>query len=130
VPPTSFAWSGNKLECGDPIINFETGINLNGERSHETFLLKPEATGFAFCKTARKPYDKVVTAILLRASQLAGSGICIKSVSPYGIGDDYEADSVNRSSDGLWEEWEQGRDMVLKLWPDDGLVCPWKKKEV
>lgn len=59
----------------------EDSIELNGSKSScETFILKPEATGFSFCKTARRPYDLVVTAILLRAWQLAGKAISLRYV--------------------------------------------------
>lgn len=44
---------------------------------------------FNFCKTAYKPYDAVVTAILLRASQHYGN-------------------LVNVTSDGTWSEWADG----------------------
>lgn len=57
-------WDGT----GDPIINSEE-IRLNGDAStgkdHETFALQNGSEGFTFCKTARKPYDVVVVAILV-----------------------------------------------------------------
>jgi hypothetical protein len=72
-------------EAGVP-LNYdgdeEDGIELNGsESSCETFILEPEATGFSFCKTARRPYDLIVTAILLRAWQLAGKAISLRYVA-------------------------------------------------
>jgi len=45
-----------------------------------------------FCKTAYKPYDAVVTAILIRAKVIYGQLIRI-------------------GSDGSWDEWETGRDL-------------------
>lgn len=52
---------------GEPEITNEV-IRLNGigDDAHETFYLGNEE-GFAFCKTAYKPYDVVVTAILALA---------------------------------------------------------------
>lgn len=54
------------------VMDSEKGINLNGVRrnAHEPFILcKPGE--WTFCKTARKPYDVVVTSILLRIWMLA-----------------------------------------------------------
>ena len=80
-------------ECAN--VN-DTHIRLNGigDDSHETFLLtrakeaKPEyadqadydATGaFSFCKTAQKPYDSAVLAILLAAEHYAPAAIVVSS---------------------------------------------------
>lgn len=70
-------------------------IRFNGRdgNGYETFLLcKEERLGFAFCKTSRKPYDMVVTAILLLAH---------KHLSP----------ELTISSDGSWVEWLGGREL-------------------
>ena len=80
------------------------GINVNGSRDdgHETFVLREhfsENEGFNFCKTARKPYDRVVTACLI--------------VLSYRLGDCIEV-----SSDGDSEDWAAGLQLaerVLKL---------------
>jgi hypothetical protein len=73
-----------------------TGIRLNGsskdDNDHETLVIDPEESGFAFCKTARKPYDAVVCAILIRTAEL-NPGLEI-------------------SSDGEWDaedEWSVGK---------------------
>ena len=55
----------------NPTIN-ETTININGckELSHENFLLETDVSAefdWEFCKTARKPYDSTVLAILMAA---------------------------------------------------------------
>ena len=46
-------------------------INFNGDEAtgmaHETFYLSRTGRHFQFCKTARKPYDLVVCAVLLAA---------------------------------------------------------------
>jgi hypothetical protein len=65
------------------IIDPEDGIYLNGIRgnAHEPFILRKPGT-WTFCKTARKPYDVVVSSILLRIWMLApknldlGYGTC------------------------------------------------------
>jgi len=46
---------------GGPVIFF----NGVGDDGHETFVVTPRAAEFEFCKTANKPYDVVVTAVLL-----------------------------------------------------------------
>lgn len=35
------------------------------------------------------------------------------------------SDNARCRSDGYWAEWKAGRELVLKIWPDDELVCPW-----
>lgn len=83
-------WDGT----GSPIVSTDE-IRLNGlapELDHETLVISPEATGFAFCKTARKPYDAVVCAILIRTAEL----------NP----------GLEVSSDGDWneeDEWSIGK---------------------
>jgi len=41
-------------------------IRFNGveDDGHETFYLTPVSDSFSFCKTARKPYDEIVVAVL------------------------------------------------------------------
>ena len=94
-------WSG---ENGTSPQFTEGEFSLNGidDMSHETFTWKALPTQsewrkdepeiFDFCKTAMKPYDAVVTAILIRAKEIYGSCVSI-------------------SSDGEWNEWKDGRDL-------------------
>jgi hypothetical protein len=94
-------WSG---ENGTSPQFTEGEFSLNGidDMSHETFTWKALPTQvewrkdepeiFDFCKTAQKPYDAVVTAILIRAKEIYGSCVSI-------------------SSDGDWSEWKDGRDL-------------------
>ena len=61
------------------------GINVNGskEDGHETFVLRERLSqneACNFCKTARKPYDKVVTACLIVLSYRLGGLIDVSSV--------------------------------------------------
>ena len=94
-------------------------ISLNGDKDlgeHcEDFVIYRQRKGDSddFCKTARMPYDKVVTAILIRAAQL--------------LGDEYMDKSGRREirSDGDWEEWDEGRQLVKKVFPNDAVTCPW-----
>ena len=80
-------------------------LNGAGEHAYETFWWDSKATkaawattdtAFAFTKTARLPYDAVVTAILIRAKEIYG-------------------DAVEVMSDGLWEEWQAGRDLYARV---------------
>ena len=60
-------WDGSEDE---PIITTDV-IAFNGDKNfdldHEAFLLNNVETGFAFCKTARKPYDWTVKEVLTTA---------------------------------------------------------------
>lgn len=53
-----------------------------------------------FCKTRQKPYDAVVTAILIRAKVIYG-------------------DLVEVSSDGFWGEWSEGRDLYRAVFGEE-----------
>ncbi|KAF3176025.1 hypothetical protein TWF225_009169 [Orbilia oligospora] len=88
------------LGTGQPLITPQS-ISLNGEAedqdSHESLRIPiNEAIPFQFCKTARKPYDDVVCAVLLR---------CLY-YNPY--------PAFEVSSDGSWEEWTAGRELYRK----------------
>lgn len=69
-------------------------INGKGEYSHDSFQLREHFSenidsGFGFCKTARRPYDTVVTACL--------------SILKYRLGD-----AIEVSSDGRPADWVRG----------------------
>lgn len=84
-------------------------LNGHGEEAHETFVwdaVTPPATEsaitnvpyhFNFVKTARKPYDAVVVALLLLLKDVYGN-------------------AVDLSSDGSWSEWQDGRDLYAKVY--------------
>jgi len=81
-------------------------FNGVGDGTHETFHMNSTDTGFAFCKTAGKPYDVVVCAILIRAKFHFGNAIDI-------------------SSDGNWGDWEGGQllyETVFDLQPNPVLA--------
>ena len=77
-----------ELEMDETVIC----INGVGDGEHETLIIYRNVNrdGWDFCKTARKPYDDIVTAILIR---LANS---------YNY-------TVN--SDGSWLDWQDGREL-------------------
>lgn len=79
-----------------PRVN-NTEINFNGfkDLSHETFILTPMINGFNFCKTAKKPYDIAVTALL----------IYIHAHKP----------NIMIISDGDSDDWVEGRKLLYKV---------------
>ena len=112
---------------GEPEFN-EAYFSINGDASHyverrdlahETFCWegipsisehrKDEPETFDFCKTAYKPYDVVVTAILIRAKHIYG-------------------DCVSISSDGDWESifWAYGRKLYEQVFGEFA-ECPFEK---
>ena len=114
---------------GEPEFT-EFYFSINGDASafssegrdlaHETFYWagiptqsewrKDEPDFFEFCKTAYKPYDAVVTAILIRAKSIYGS--CVRI-----------------SSDGEWSEWQAGRDMYEAIFGEVA-ECPFERASV
>ena len=81
-------WDGEvegAWEITDEVVRFN-GLGMD---SHETFSWSREESGFNFCKTARKPYDAVVTACLIHLKDCYG-------------------DAVDIGSDGYWSEWSDG----------------------
>jgi hypothetical protein len=77
------------------------GLNVNGskEDGHETFVLREHFSqneSFNFCKTARKPYDTVVTACLIVLSYRLGACIDV-------------------SSDGDATDWTEGLRLAQKV---------------
>ena len=111
-------WSG---ENGTHPEFTEGEFSLNGidDMAHETFTWKALPTQsewrkdepeiFDFCKTAMKPYDAVVTAILIRAKEIYGSCVSI-------------------SSDGDWSEWQDGRDLYEAVFGEVA-QCPFDRVE-
>lgn len=94
---TIAGWDGE----GEPTLTNEE-IRLNGsvvgDNDHETFLLINGVNrSTSFCKTAHKPYDIVVAAILLRAANL-NKGFKVES-------------------DGNWEndDWTAARDLYFMV---------------
>lgn len=51
----------------EPPVITDKLVRFNGidEDGHETFYIERSYAGFGFCKTARKPYDKVVVTCLM-----------------------------------------------------------------
>ncbi len=92
---------------GEPEFNegyFRFNGNAEAGEDYETFAWEALPTQqaweaerggndiFDFCKTQYRPYDAVVTAVLIRAKVIYG-------------------DLVTVRSDGSWSEWQAGRDI-------------------
>jgi microcompartment protein CcmK/EutM len=66
------------IQLEDKSSDSEIIINGVGAGAHETFVITSEDVGYDFCKTGQKPYDTVVTAILIHAKRC----LAMKSSSP------------------------------------------------
>jgi hypothetical protein len=106
------------IEGTEAVDGDSFGFNGMGPDSHETFYIgqdrapledwqKPSQRGWAFCKTARKPYDVAVTACL----------IYLESVYP---------EKISVSSDGRADDWEAGLALARAALPrlDNVLTIP------
>lgn len=102
-------------------INGDASHYVEGvDQAHETFhwagiptqpdWRKGEKNYFDFCKTAMKPYDAVVTAILIRAKTIYGS-------------------CVEISSDGGWSDWKKGRELYETVFGEVA-ECPFSEAKV
>ncbi len=91
-------------EAAPPVVSAEL-IRFNGiaEKGHETFYLDRDPIGFEFCKTADKPYDIAVTAVLV-------------------IVEGYAPDCYSVASDGMASDWESGLSLTQTM--DKNLSLP------
>jgi hypothetical protein len=81
-------WDGNgKAEFDGDRIAF----NGRGDDQYETMAITPEPASFLFCKTGRRPYDVVVTALLTYCAAEHG---------------------FNVRSDGDAKDWEAGNRLL------------------
>ena len=92
---------------GEPELS-EGSIRFNGVAAtgdnYETFYITPDSRGFDFCKTSGvRPYDAVVCAVLLRASEIYGPAIRV-------------------SSDGHWDDWADGSALYVKAFGTEPTV--------
>ena len=100
---------GHEKKQNDHVRVSERNIVFNGKRKydldHETFCLEkdmhldqyddPKKGAFNFCKTAHKPYDKFVTAVLMMANAIAPDVLTVKS-------------------DGWRDEWTEGQKLLAR----------------
>jgi len=98
--------------------------------AHETFYWagipeqrehrKGDPEYFSFCKTAYKPYDAVITAILIRAKTIYGSCVAISSDGGW--------DSDELYSDG-YGSWAKGRELYETVFGEVA-ECPFDEVSV
>jgi hypothetical protein len=104
---------------GRPIID-NTDIIFNGDdakgEAHETFQLMKAGDGFQFCKTACKPYDRYVKAMLVVANYYAPGAL---EVSCDGDGEE-----------GCWDEGVRIATIYAKGVPDRLPCSPWETKQL
>lgn len=95
---------------GKALVNSkEISFNGNNEddQSHETFhITKGHMRDFNFCKTAQKPYDTAVVAVLCACHFYAPGALEI-------------------SSDGDSSDWQQGLELAQQI-VDKDVTCPIK----
>ena len=110
------------------INNEEIRFNGYGEEGHETFLITKKKRAkadyeeqeaydrqgaFEFCKTAHKPYDKYVTAVLCALYNI--------EVKEWPLGD---GKIMSISSDGNTEDWTEGLFHAVRSTREQEMVCP------
>lgn len=104
---------------GRPIID-NSDIIFNGDadkdEDHETFQLSKCNSGFQFCKTARKPYDRYVKAVLVVANYYAPDALNVSC-----DGDD---------EDGCWTEGVRIAEIYAKGVPGRSPCSPLELKRL
>ena len=110
------------------INNEEIRFNGYGEEGHETFLITKKKRAkadyeeqeaydrqgaFEFCKTAHKPSDKYVTAVLCALYNI--------EVKEWPLGD---GKIMSISSDGNTEDWTEGLFHAVRSTREQEMVCP------
>ncbi|KAJ5091917.1 hypothetical protein NUU61_006787 [Penicillium alfredii] len=96
-----------------PLADTTKGIWINGvgDNAHEALMIAYRKRLRIFVKTAHKPYDLVVTCVLLMANLLAPNVFRLRS-------------------DGLWDEWQPMRDLYARLWTGEEIGGPpWEEDE-
>ena len=111
------------------INNEEIRFNGYGEEGHETFLITKKKRAkadyeeqeaydrqgaFEFCKTAHKPYDKYVVAVLCALYNMAGQ-------KEWPLGD---GKIMSISSDGNTEDWTEGLFHAVRSTRTEEMYCP------
>ena len=88
-------WQGHDTSYRPLIIDSLIAFNGVGDNAHEDFVLN-RCLSNEFCKTARKPYDKYVVAVLLIAKF-------------------YAPECFEVSTDGGVDDWQAGKKLALSV---------------
>ena len=100
--PEIAGWNGTELPLiDDEVISFN---GLDDEAGKNFTLYRGLRDGFSFCSTARKPYDVVVTALLIAAQNLQPMAILV-------------------TSDGEAQDWVAGLELLNQASPNPN--GPW-----
>ena len=74
------------LGDGEPLVDEKSiAFNGSGDDSHESFVFERHKTDFAFCKTARTPYDRAVVEVLKAIRNVAPESVTISSDGGDGV---------------------------------------------
>ena len=108
----------------------EIRFNGIGEDGHETFLITKKKRAkadyeeqhaydkkgaFNFCKTAHKPYDKYVVAVLCAVHRVA---------QKQGLLGDYMQSMMKITSDGNTKDWTEGLLHAVRSTREEEMLCP------
>lgn len=111
VTAAPLAWEYDEPTKPPQIDGDVIRFNGVGEDGHETFLLtRIREPYFTFCKTARKPYDVVVVAILIAADAIAPGALAI-------------------GSDGDADDWQAGLTLASRAIPTLAAEVPAEVRE-
>ena len=91
---------GGSSGQGSPEV-LENVIAFNGFANfgYESFILE-NGEEFSFCKTGQRPYDAVVTAVLIQLKRELG-------------------DAFTVTSDGKWSDWTEGRNLYAETFGEE-----------
>jgi hypothetical protein len=98
-----------QAEVNGRYLEFNGDAAHNDNLAHESYYIERHGRGYHFCKTARKPYDLLVCAVLLVLCEVAPAAFDIRS------------DGNMRG-----EEWQPARDFLRSLpppLPKRELIC-------
>ena len=119
-----FGEMGTSPEFTEGYFAFNGEEGPSGDLSHETFRweanpVQPEWRiaedfYFDFCKTAQKPYDAVVTAILIRAKEIYGNLLRVTSDG------EWAPDKLS------WGSWASGRALYEEIFKTEA-PSPFKR---
>lgn len=130
-------WDGLERKASSPPQIDYRAIRFNGigEDGHETFRLDRAGESFTFCKTAQKPYDLLVTAILTIAQEELGLDVTSDGAmrAERYDGDGFiESVSAECMATMYVRDWKAGQDLAEKTRsvaeddapPQQGDSCP------
>lgn len=115
--PLELSWESDHPDKAPEVSKSLIRFNGNDGLGHETFFFERipadeagnDGTVFAFCKTARKPYDLVVCGVLLVAAKHAAQYVVISS--------DGDKDDWKPALEWVWSVLGREYGLPPALWP-------------